>query len=114
AGARTLSVAPYRYAVGSADSLIEELLARMRGGEIDAIAFTSKAQVERLFRQAPAEQVRAALAVTNVAAVGPVVAETLAAHGVASQTMPRSSWFRKPLTAAIAEALEPQEYMRRR
>jgi uroporphyrinogen-III synthase len=114
AGARTLSVAPYRYADGAADAHIEELLARMRAGGIDAIAFTSKAQVERLFRQAPAEQVRAALKATNVAAVGPVVAETLAAHGVSVQTMPRSSWFMKPLTAALGEALETQEYMRRR
>ena len=51
----------------------------MRRGEVDAIAFTSKAQVERLFRAAPAESVRAALAATSVAAVGPVVGETLAA-----------------------------------
>ena len=41
--------------------------------QVDAIAFTSKAQVERLFRAAPRETVRAALAATNVAAVGPVV-----------------------------------------
>ena len=58
----------------------------MRAGEIDAIAFTSKAQVERLFRAEPAAEVRAALSATHVAAVGPVVAAALAAHGVAVQT----------------------------
>ncbi len=107
AGASVLSVAPYRYADSVPDAHIEELLERMRAGEIDAIAFTSKAQVERLFRAGTeSEQVRAALAATNVAAVGPVVAETLAAHGASVQAMPQSSWFMKPLTAALSAALE--------
>ncbi len=114
AGAEVLPVAPYRYADAAAAARIEELLTRMRAGEVDAIAFTSKAQVERLFRHAPAEQLRAALAATSVAAIGPVVAATLAAHGVAVQTMPHSAWFMKPLTAALSAALGPQEYMRRR
>ena len=114
AGGSVFSVAPYRYVDAAPNARIEELLERMRAGQIDAIAFTSKAQVERLFRQAPAEQVRAALAATNVAAVGPVVAETLAAHGASVQAMPQISWFMKPLTAALSEALEAQEYMRRK
>ena len=99
------SVAPYRYADAATDAAVQELLERMRAGAVDAIAFTSKAQVERLFRAAPAEQVRAALAATHVAAVGPVVADTLASHGVAVQAMPESAWFMKPLTAALTELL---------
>ncbi len=43
----------------------------LQAGRVDAIAFTSKAQVERLFAAADPERVRAALAATNVAAVGP-------------------------------------------
>ena len=43
------SVAPYLYADAATEAAVQELLARMRGGEVDAIAFTSKAQVERLF-----------------------------------------------------------------
>jgi uroporphyrinogen-III synthase len=105
AGAVVAPVAPYRYADGPAATAVLELLARLQAREIDAIAFTSKAQVERLFAAAPVETVRAALAATNVAAVGPMVAATLAAHGVEVATMPESSWFMKPLTAALSELL---------
>ena len=59
-----------------------DLLKRLQAGGVDAIAFTSTPQVERLFAVAPAEVVNAALAATRVAAVGPVVAETLERHGV--------------------------------
>jgi uroporphyrinogen-III synthase len=105
AGAIVSSVAPYRYADGPAAGAVIELLTRLQAGQVDAIAFTSKAQVERLFAAAPADTVRAALAATNVAAVGPLVAATLAAHGVVVGTMPESSWFMKPLTAALSELL---------
>src|SRR3984957_11055588 len=50
AGAHVSSVAPYQYADAATEATVQELLAHMRGGEVDAIAFTSKAQVERLFR----------------------------------------------------------------
>jgi uroporphyrinogen-III synthase len=103
AGAHVASVAPYRYADGAPDSAVQELLAGLRTGSIDAIAFTSKSQVERLFRSGGAELVRACLAATAVAAVGPVVADTLRAHGVDVGAMPPSSWHLKPLTAALAE-----------
>jgi len=105
AGASVSSVAPYLYADAATAAAVQELLARMRGGEVDAIAFTSKAQVERLFRAGSADLVRAALGQTQIAVVGPVVAEALAAHGVEVQAMPESSWFMKPLTAAMIELL---------
>jgi uroporphyrinogen-III synthase len=104
-GATVRTVAPYRYADGASNRAVDELLERMRAGEIDAIAFTSKAQVERLFRAAPAQVVSAALAATRVAAVGPVVSEALSARGVTVTVMPDDSWFMKPLTAALAETL---------
>jgi uroporphyrinogen-III synthase len=105
AGALVSTVAPYLYADAASETAVQDLLGRMRRGEVDAIAFTSKAQVERLFRAAPAEEVRAALAATQVAAVGPVVGETLAAHGVAVSAMPETAWFMKPLTASLSELL---------
>lgn len=108
AGARVSSVAPYLYADAATEAAVQELLGRMSAGEVDAIAFTSKAQVERLFRAAPAERVRAALAATRVAAVGPVVGATLAGHGVAVNAMPESAWFMKPLTASLSELLDGQ------
>ncbi len=104
-GAAVSSVAPYLYADAATDAAVRELLARMRGGGIDAVVFTSKAQVDRLFRAADAHAVRAALQATNVAAVGPVVSQALAAHGVEVGAMPESSWFMKPLTAALSELL---------
>ena len=77
----------------------------MTAREVDAIAFTSSPQVERLFAVAGAAVVNGALAHTLVAAVGPVVAETLARHGVQARLVPKQSFFIKPLTAALEEAL---------
>jgi uroporphyrinogen-III synthase len=104
AGAQVRPVAPYRYADGAANSAILQLLAQMQSGGVDAIAFTSKAQVERLFRAAPAASVCEALAATRVAAVGPVVGQALTAHGVVVAATPDDSWFMKPLVTALTEA----------
>jgi uroporphyrinogen-III synthase len=105
AGASVTTVAPYVYADAADDQAVRALLTRLGTGTIDAIAFTSTPQVERLFALAPAGEVTAALARTLVAAVGPVVAQTLKKHGVAAHLMPADSFFLKPLTAALEEAL---------
>lgn len=101
AGATVLTVAPYVYADKAEDDAVLALLARLRNGGIDAIAFTSMAQVNRLFALAPAETVQAALAATRVAAVGPVVADALTSRGVSVQLMPTDAFFLKPLTTAL-------------
>ena len=108
AGASVSTVAPYVYADAANDGAVANLLAQMNAGAIDAIAFTSTPQVERLFAVASAAEVTAALAKTVVAAVGPVVAETLSRHGVQSRLMPEESFFLKPLTTALEEALGPK------
>lgn len=105
AGARVTTVAPYVYADASDDAAVRVLLERLRAGAVDAIAFTSTPQVERLFAVADAASVRAALAHTLVAAVGPVVGETLRRHGIEARLMPEESFFLKPLTSALEEAL---------
>jgi uroporphyrinogen-III synthase len=99
------SVAPYRYADGADRGAIEQLLARLEAGAVDAIAFTSKSQVQRLFAAADAPRVRVALARTRVAAVGPVVSEALRQLGVDIAAEPESSWFMKPLTSALSARL---------
>lgn len=104
AGARVRVVAPYIYATKSDDAAVSALLERMSRGEVDAIAFTSAAQVDRLFAVAPASQVQAALARTRVAAVGPVVADALAQRAISVASMPHDSFFMKPLTSSL-EAL---------
>jgi uroporphyrinogen-III synthase len=101
AGAAVVTVAPYVYADKADDDAVLALLTRLQSGAIDAIAFTSTQQVVRLFALAPVDSVKAALARTRVAAVGPVVAETLAGYGVPVQLMPTDAFFLKPLTSAL-------------
>lgn len=105
AGAVPVTVAPYIYADKAADEAVRALLKQLADGAVDAIAFTSTPQVTRLFAVADAATVQAALARTLVAAVGPVVAETLAAHGIHAQITPTESFFLKPLTTALEAAL---------
>lgn len=108
AGAVPLPVAPYVYAAASDAAQVRELLQRMRHGEIDAIAFTSKAQVERLYQAAPADEVNAALQAVAVAAVGPVVAAALDGHGVDAAAVPARAWFMKPLVAELSRLIGPR------
>jgi uroporphyrinogen-III synthase len=105
AGAKVLTVAPYVYADAADNQAILTLLKRILAGEVDAIAFTSTPQVERLFAVAPADSITAALAKTVVAAVGPVVADTLRRHGIQARVMPEESFFLKPLTSVLEDAL---------
>ena len=87
------------------DAAVRALLERMAAGEVDAIAFTSTPQVERLFAVGPEPLVRDALSRTLVAAVGPVVGEALRERGIEVQSMPSGSYFLKPLTNALEQAL---------
>jgi uroporphyrinogen-III synthase len=108
AGATVLTVAPYVYADAADDAAVKSLLVQLACGEVDAIAFTSTPQVERLFAAGTAEEVRAALGTTVVAAIGPVVASALERHGVRARLMPEESFFLKPLTSVLEEALGGQ------
>jgi uroporphyrinogen-III synthase len=112
AGARVRTVAPYVYADQADAAAVISLLDRMTRGEIDAIAFTSMSQVDRLFAVAPATRVLAALAHSHVAAVGPVVAAALAQRGARVASMPADSFFMKPLTSALEAALAARHEQR--
>ncbi len=105
AGAAVWTVAPYVYADAADEQAVRNLVDRLREGSVDAIAFTSSAQIERLIAVVSEEAARAALANTLVAAVGPVVADTLSRHGIEARLMPQESFFLKPLTRALEEAL---------
>lgn len=110
-GATVDCVAPYVYASESDDVAVRALIGRMVAGEIDAIAFTSKAQVDRL--AAVAEQsgqtpaLKAALETVIVAAVGPVAARELEEHGVRVDVVPESDFFMKPMVTALMARLRP-------
>lgn len=107
AGAQVLAVAPYIYANKADDGAVTALLQQMVAGDVDIIAFTSTPQIERLFAVGPADLVKQALERVEVAAIGPVVADALARHGVKVRLMPQDSFFMKPLTSAMAETLGP-------
>ncbi|MDB5968440.1 MAG: Uroporphyrinogen-III synthase [Hydrocarboniphaga sp.] len=109
AGASLLLVSPYVYADAVDRDAVLALIDELAGGRVQAIAFTSMAQVDRLYRVA-AECARDAelqlgLTRTVVAAVGPVVADALAARGVPVQAMPDGDYFMKPLMRALGAAL---------
>src|SRR5436309_3140418 len=74
-------VLPYLYVPKSDPAEIIALIGEIAAGRVDAVAFTSAAQVARLFDVAEtageALRLSAALAKTSVAAVGPVVAAEL-------------------------------------
>jgi uroporphyrinogen-III synthase len=109
AGAQTDPVWPYVYLPASGGDAVGELIVEMGAGRVDAIAFTSAAQIAQLFalaRGADLEaRLREVLARTRIAAVGPVVAGELERHGFSVAVMPRDSFFMKPLVTAIVAAL---------
>jgi uroporphyrinogen-III synthase len=104
-GAEITTVAPYVYGNAADDATVKNLLERMANGEVDAIAFTSKLQIERLVNQQPAQLVKRALTRTKIAAVGPIVAESIRGFGFEVSSSPEHSWFMKPLVVALSEAL---------
>jgi uroporphyrinogen-III synthase len=102
-------VAPYVYAPASHEDKVAGLIEGLASGAVDAIAFTSASQVDRLFAVAESRQLldvlNAGLARCQVASVGPIVFEALADRGVKTDIMPEKSFVMKRLTNALAESL---------
>ena len=109
AGTKPLIVAPYIYADAIDDAQVHELITRMAQGAVDIIAFTSMAQVNRLFAVGDAQLLQQAFAKVQVAAVGPVVRDVLAQHGITASFMPEDSFFMKPLVTTMAEQAGPAQ-----
>src|SRR5690606_20884672 len=107
-GAEVSKVSPYVYADEAEDKKVAELIGRLIASEFDAMAFTSSPQVRRLFQiarqQGSEDQLLCALNNIHVAAVGPVVAESLEAQGIQVTLMPESSFFMKPLVRQLVLA----------
>jgi uroporphyrinogen-III synthase len=108
AGAQPDPVLPYVYASAADDGKVVELIDRIANGAVDAIAFTSSPQVQRLFEVAAAtrreEALRAALQGIQIGAVGPVVADELRRRGVEVTISPGHGYFMKPLVSAFLDA----------
>ena len=106
AGADIFPVTPYRYASQSETAEVAAAIGALAAGGVDVIAFTASPQIERLFAVAREsgleEALRAGLARTAIAAIGPVVEESLRARGLASTVRPQSNFHLRPLVRAIA------------
>lgn len=111
AGAEVWPVAPYIYADDAEDAAVAGFIDQIVAGAVDAVAFTSSPQVRRLFKVARKSQrlaaLRDALGARCVAAVGPLVADTLAEQNITVDLMPESSYFMKPLVRALADHFTP-------
>jgi len=108
AGAEPDPVLPYVYAAAADDEKVVELIDRMADRAVDAIAFTSSPQVQRLFEVAAKtrreEALASALRAMQIGAVGPVVAEDLRRRGFEVTITPDHGYFMKPLVSAIVAA----------
>jgi uroporphyrinogen-III synthase len=102
-------VAPYIYASAADDERVAALIGELASGHVDAIAFTSKAQVGRLLELARKRgleaELRSGLERTKVAAIGPVVAADLAGAGIRVDATPTESYSMKPLVTSVCELL---------
>ncbi|HEY6476380.1 MAG TPA: uroporphyrinogen-III synthase [Polyangia bacterium] len=112
AGATVRTVAPYVYASATDAAAVLALIDALDGGRVDAIAFTSASQVDRLFEvavSAGAEPgLRAALARACVAAIGPIVVEALERRSVRLDVVPDKGFVMRRLVNALADALGPK------
>ncbi|WP_026607215.1 uroporphyrinogen-III synthase [Methylocapsa acidiphila] len=107
-GAAAHPVTPYRYATQTDSAQVADAIRALASGAIDFVAFTSSPQVERLIevaRESGLEtELREALTRVRIAAVGPVVEETLRAYGATNILRPEASFHLRPLVRAIAES----------
>ena len=109
-GATVETVLPYIYDGQAADTNIVAAIDEMAQRRVDAIALTSSGQVRRLVDVARAhnceDKLRAGLAQTPVASIGPVVSDELKAYGLRTDIYPANeSFFMKPLISAMATVL---------
>lgn len=109
AGAAVSTVSPYVYAPAIDDQRVRELIDAMQARRIDAIAFTSASQIDRLWgvaRTAGVEPMLAsALSSTRVAAIGPIVEAALGERGVRVDIATSKPFVMKHLVGLIAEKL---------
>jgi uroporphyrinogen-III synthase len=107
AGAAVSTVSPYVYAPAIDDQRVRELIEAMQAHRIDAIAFTSASQIDRLWGVARSAGIESALAdalsSTRVAAIGPVVESALGERGVRIDIATTKPFVMKHLVGLIAE-----------
>jgi len=109
AGASVRTVLPYVYAPAADGDRVANLVDQMADGRIDVLVFTSSPQVDRLYEVAKERgletKLAEALARTQVAAVGPIVAENLHARGVKVAICPEQGFVMKNLVQHMKRAM---------
>jgi uroporphyrinogen-III synthase len=110
AGAVVRTVLPYVFAPAADDDRVAELIDRLARGQVGVVAFTSSPQVDRLWEVAGKrgllEALGQGLAQSRVAAVGPLVADSLRQHGAPVHICPEQGWVMKNLVRQIVRGLE--------
>ncbi len=109
AGATARPVMPYVYAPAADAHRVVDCIRKMAAGEVDAIIFTSSAQSDRIFEVAKEHnlesELRQGLAKVRVAAVGPIMAETLHEKGVRVDVCPEQGFVMKNLVTQLGRAM---------
>lgn len=110
AGATVRTVMPYVFAPATDAERVADLIRRLAAGDVQVIVFTSSPQVDRLYEVA-AEQglekdLRRGLEQTQVAAVGPVLAEHLRHKGARVDICPEQGFVMKNLVQQIKRQAE--------
>ena len=102
-------VSPYVYADDADDGKVRDLILALSDGSVDMIAFTSKTQVERLFRVANrydfVSPLTRGLQATTVVAVGPVVERYLEERAIVVSLVPDERYFMKPMVQKIVDVV---------
>lgn len=110
AGATPRSVLAYVYAPASSGERVADLIDRLAKGIVDVLIFTSSPQIDRLLEVArergSERQLRAGMACVRIAAIGPVVADTLKGNGWRADICPEQGWVMKNLVQHIKRDLE--------
>ena len=108
-GATARPVLPYVYAPAADAHLVVDLIGKMAVGEVDAIVFTSSAQLDRLFEVAKEHnlesELRQGLDKVRVAAVGPVMAESLHEKNVRVDVCPEQGFVMKNLVTQLGRTM---------
>jgi uroporphyrinogen-III synthase len=106
-GAEVFPVTPYRYRSDTESAAVAGVIRDLSAGKFGLIAFTSSAQIERLFDVAREFglmlALQAGLSRTPIAAVGPVMEAALKAHGLESVVHPQANFHLKPMVRAIMD-----------
>ena len=108
---------PYVYAPRADGEQVGGLIRKMSKGEVDVILFTSSPQVDRLYEVAGEEnlvdQLEQGMHRTQVAAIGPIVAQNLRDRGGRADICPEQGFVMKNLVQQIKRVLSaPQAQSR--